>query len=84
MNQYEIESLWVNHGLNVVFQFGDIVRIKSGEQSGVQGRIVALLALEPHPTYVVELPQGSSVMTVEPNLELIQGNTGAKLILVGP
>lgn len=81
MTQYEIESLWVEDGLDVEFSFGDIVRVKSGENVGKEGRIVALFALEPQPTYMIELPDGSSVAAVETDIELIQGNTGAKLLL---
>lgn len=82
MTQYEIESLWVEDGLNVGFSFGDLVRVKSGDSIGKQGRIVALFALEPQPTYVIELPDGSSIVAVETDIELIKGNTGAKLSLV--
>jgi hypothetical protein len=81
MTQYEIESLWVKNGLDVVFQFGDIVRVKSGEHLGKEGKIVALFTLEPYPTYVIELCDGSSVVAVEPDLTPIKVNTGAKLLL---
>jgi len=80
MTHYEIESLWVKDRLDVAFSFGDIVRVKSGK--GLGGRIVALFILEPHPTYVIELPDGSSVTAIEPDLELIEGDTGAKLTLI--
>jgi len=82
MTQYEIESQWVEDGLNVEFSFGDIVRVKSGESVGKGGRIVALIVLEPQPTYVIELPDGYSVVAIESDIELIEGNTGAKLTLV--
>jgi hypothetical protein len=81
MTQYEIESLWVEDNLDVTFSFGEVVCVKSGEAIGKQGRIVALIVVEPHPTYVIELPDGSSVVAVEPDLELIEGNSGAKLSL---
>ncbi len=76
MTQHEIESLWVKNGLNVAFHFADIVRIKSGEHCGREGRIVALLTLEPYPTYVIEWPDGSSAVFVEPDLESSGMNTG--------
>ena len=82
MTQYEIESLWIENDLDVMFQFGDIIRVKSGEHLGKEGKIVALFTLEPYPTYVIELPDESSVVAVEPDLELIEGNTGATLLLV--
>lgn len=81
MSQFEIESLWVENRLEVAFSFGDIVRIKSGENVGTEGRIVALFELEPHPTYMIELFDGSSVAAIESDLELIKGNTGDKLLL---
>jgi hypothetical protein len=82
MNQYEIESLWIKDGLDVAFKYGDVARVKSGEHVGKEGRIIALFTLEPYPTYVMELPDESSVVAVEPDLELIQGNTGSTLVLV--
>ena len=84
MNQYEIESLWIKNGLNVAFKYGDVARVKSGEDVGKEGRVIALFTLEPYPTYVMELPDESSVVATEPDLELIQGNTGSTLILVPP
>ena len=69
MNQYELESLWVNSALSVIYRFGDSVRITSGEQIGEMGRVVALLAVEPVPTYVLEFPDGTSTVAVEPDLE---------------
>jgi hypothetical protein len=82
MNQYEIESLWIKDGLDVAFQFGDVARVKSGGHVGKEGRIIALITLEPYPTYVMESPDESSLVAVEPDLELIQGNTGSTLVLV--
>ena len=84
MNQYEIESLWIKNGLNVTFQHGDVARVKSGEDAGKEGRVIALFRLEPSPTYVLELLDGSSVVAIESDLELVQGNTSSTLILVPP
>jgi hypothetical protein len=72
MTQYEIETAWVQNGLDVVFHFGDVVRVKSGEHLDIEGAIVALFTLEPYPTYVIELANGSSVVAVEPDLELVK------------
>lgn len=69
MTQLEIETLWVENALSVAFRFGETVRVNSSEHFGQTGRIVALYTLEPHPTYVIELPDGSSVVAVEPDLE---------------
>jgi hypothetical protein len=68
MTQYEIEGLWVKNRLDVAFRFADIVRITSGENVGTEGRIVALISLDPSPTYVIELANGSSVVAAEPDL----------------
>jgi hypothetical protein len=68
MTQQELETLWVENALDVVFKFGDVVRITSGEALGSEGRIVALFTLDPYPTYVIELPDGSSAVATEPNL----------------
>jgi hypothetical protein len=86
MTQYEIESLWVKDALDVEFNFGDIVRVNSGANVDVEGRIVAVIALDPCPTYVIELPSGSSVVATEPNLALVSRAEPGKhvLILHGP
>lgn len=73
MTQQEIETLWVQNALSVAFRFGDTVRVNSGEHLGTTGRIVALFTLEPYPTYVIELMDGSSVVAVEPQLDLCGG-----------
>ena len=57
MNQFELERLWASvPGIEgVAFRFSDAVRIKAGEHAGEMGSVVSLLAVEPMPTYVVEL-----------------------------
>jgi hypothetical protein len=42
---------------------------KAGERAGEVGRIVALLAIEPVPEYIIELPDGSSEQAIESDLE---------------
>ena len=69
MNQYEIEGLWVEKRLGVAYQFDDMVRFKSGDHAGTTGRVVALFRLDPFPTYVVEFPDGTSGVAIEPDLE---------------
>jgi hypothetical protein len=71
MTQQEIERLWIQNALSVAFRFSDTVRIKSGEDLGKTGRIVALFKLDPYPTYVIELPDGSSAVAIEPDLESV-------------
>ena len=72
MTQQEIESLWIQNALSVAFRFSDTVRINSGEDLGKTGRIVALFKLEPYPTYVIELMDGSSAVAIEPDLESVE------------
>lgn len=69
MTQYEIEGLWVEKRPDVAYEFDDVVRFKSGEHAGKTGRVVALFALEPFPTYVMEFPDGTSGVAIEPDLE---------------
>ena len=69
MTQYEIETLWVDSVLDVAYQFDDPVLVKSGKRAGTAGRVIALFALEPDPHYMVEFPDGSSVVALEPDLE---------------
>ena len=72
MTQQEIETLWTQDALSVAFRFGETVRINTSERFGQTGRIVALYTLEPHPTYVIELLDGSSAVAVEPDLESVE------------
>lgn len=81
MTQYEIEKLWISEGLNVAFQFGDVVRLKAGDRRGETGEVIALFKLEPVPTYLVELPDGKSVVAPESELESTGVNSGRILIL---
>jgi hypothetical protein len=69
MTQYEIEGLWVDNRLDVAYHFNDAVRFKFGEHVGKTGRVVALFTLEPFPTYVMEFPDGTSGVAIEPDLE---------------
>jgi len=72
MTQQEIETLWVKNRLTVAFRFGDIVRVTNSEHAGKSGRIVALFTLDPYPTYVIELMDGSSVVAVESDLKSVE------------
>ena len=81
MTQYEIERLWVEKRLDVMFRFADIVRMKAGEHAGREGKIVALIRLEPQPTYVIEWPDEASAVAVESDLESCDWNTGETLVL---
>lgn len=71
MNQFKLENLWVSvEGIpGVAFRFGDEVRVGSGERAGDVGRVVALMAVEPAPTYMVEFPDGRSEGAAESDLE---------------
>jgi hypothetical protein len=74
MTQQEIESLWVQDALSVAFRFSDSVRVINGEDSGKTGRDRSALKLEPYPTYVIELKDGSSAVAIEPDLESWRNN----------
>lgn len=73
MSQYELETRWAarDPSLAVAYRFGDAVRIKEGGHAGREGRVVALVSVEPRPTYYVELPEGDSARALEPDLEMI-------------
>ncbi len=81
MTQYEIEKLWISESLKVAFRFGDVVRLKAGDRQGETGEVIALFKLEPVPTYMVELPDGTSEVALEPELENTGVNSGRILIL---
>jgi hypothetical protein len=72
MDQFELERLWASiPGIDgVAFRFGEAVRVKFGEHAGEAGTVVALLSLEPIPTYTVELSlSGKSLMLPQSQLE---------------
>jgi hypothetical protein len=71
LSQYELETMWAAHdpSLVVAYRFGNRVRIKAGERAGEEGRVVALISIEPSPTYVIEFPAGDSAEALEPALE---------------
>jgi hypothetical protein len=66
VDQFELERLWASvPGIEgVAFKFNDAVRIKAGEHAGEMGSVVSLLAVEPMPTYVVELSQSGKSLTL--------------------
>lgn len=70
MNQYELEQLWGNGSLpSVTYSFDDAVRLKSGERAEEVGRIVALLAIDPAPNYIIEFPDGGSARAIESDIK---------------
>jgi hypothetical protein len=70
MTQYELEQLWIKGSLTEVsYTFGDKVRMKSGERAGEVGRIVAQLAIDPAPDYVIEFSDGASENATQPEIE---------------
>ena len=66
MDQFELERLWASvPGIEgVAFRFNDAVRIKAGEHAGEMGSVVSLLAVEPMPSYVVELSLSGKSLTL--------------------
>jgi hypothetical protein len=82
--QYELESRWMTEeGIpDVNYRFSDLARIKSGEHSGKTAEVIALISLEPEPTYVVILPPDEkSVVLREQELEATGSNAGNTLRL---
>jgi len=71
VNQHEIEGRWVKKKLNVKFAFDDLVELLHGDKAGKTGNVVALLALEPEPQYVIELPDGTSTNAPESSLKAL-------------
>jgi hypothetical protein len=70
MIHYELEQLRVEGALpDLIYKFGDKVRLKSGERAGEVGRIVALISLEPAPYYVIEFPDGLSENAIQHEVE---------------
>jgi hypothetical protein len=72
VNQSELDNLWFNSQPipGVAFGLNDSVRIKSGEHAGELAAVISLAALEPTPTYIVELSSGGGDIAVaESDLE---------------
>jgi hypothetical protein len=85
--QYELESNWISaEGMpGVNCRYGDIVRIKTGEHAGETGEVIALLSIEPAPTYGVVLPPDEKFVVVFQNdVETTGLNSGGTLTLVKP
>jgi hypothetical protein len=70
MTQRELEGLWIKSALpSVQYRFSDEVRATSGTHAGKAGRVVALLAVDPAPFYVIEEAEGTSFNATQPELE---------------
>lgn len=85
MTQYELESSWVTaEGIfGVNYRFSDLVRIKSGECSGQTAEVIALLSLEPEPTYGVTLPPDEKFLVLpQSELEATGSTAGRTLKLI--
>jgi hypothetical protein len=85
VTQYELESLWIKSALpNVTHPFDTRVRAITGEHVGKQGRVIALLSIDPIPLYLVEEERGTSFGARQSDLESIDraDRTHAKLRLI--
>ena len=73
LSQRELERLWAarDPSLAVAYRFGEEVLIKAGDEAGKHGRVVALISMEPHTTYVIELPPGDNAMAFESDIERV-------------
>ena len=72
MTQRDLEARWVTpEGIfGVAFRFGDDVRVCAGKELGKIGRVVALLAVEPVPHYLLELmSSGESLNVLQSEIE---------------
>ena len=70
MSQYEIEGQWSEGSLpHVKFHYDDYVKATSGEAAGKCGRVVALLAADANPLYVIEERKGTSFNATQSELE---------------
>ena len=87
MTQYELESRWITaEGIpGLSHRFGDLVRIKSGEHSGRTAEVIALIAIEPEPIYMVVLPPNEkSVVLAQSELETTGSSDGRTLQIMPP
>ena len=66
----EIDELWFNSEPvpGAAYQLNDGVLITSGTYEGERGAVVSLLALAPHPVYLVELWSGADAEVAESDL----------------
>jgi hypothetical protein len=84
LTQYELENRWVTAEAipNVSYRFSDLVRIKSGEHAGQTAEVIALLSLEPEPTYGLTLPPNEKFIVVpQSELEPTGSSAGRTLSL---
>src|SRR6266478_946247 len=85
--QYDLESRWITAaGIpGVTYHYGDIVRIKVGEHADETAEVIALLAIDPQPTYgIVLTPNEQFVSISQDNLESTGHSSGGMLTLVKP
>lgn len=85
--QYDLESQWITpEGIpNVGYRFSDLVRINSGEYSGMTGEIISLISVQSEPVYGIVLPPDEKfVIVTERELDPTGSNAGRKLILHPP
>ena len=86
MTQFELESRWITAAgiAGVNCRFSDLIRIKSGDHAGQTAEVIALLALDPEPIYMVVLPPDEkSVVLPQSELE-ITGETGGRALQLVP
>ena len=84
-SMYDLESRWISaEGIpEVRHNYGDIVRIKSGDNAGETGQINALSTIEPEPKYGVILPPNEKfIWVLQKDLESTGKNSGRTLTLM--
>jgi len=82
-SQLELETQWTTaEGVDgVCYRFGDLVEVEKGKSKGAAGEIIALVAIDPEPIYLIELPTGKSVSAAQSELKEPRGNSGRTLII---
>jgi hypothetical protein len=85
--QYELESRWItSEGIpGVSYRYSDLCRIKSGEHAGKSAEVIALLSIDPQPTYGLVLqPDEKFVILPQSEIESTGLNASGTLILHKP
>jgi hypothetical protein len=71
LDRREIDALWFTEQPvpGARFRLNDAVRIGGGPEVGAVGSVISLEALDPEPTYLIELSSGAAVRVLERALD---------------
>ncbi len=82
MTQFDLETSWTSTGIDGVnHKYDDVANPMTGEFSGVESVIIALLSIEPEPVFVLEFRSGRSAVVNQSDLISANRNTGRRLTL---